>query len=191
MAPTRIAADRLRAATAASHDALDHTLGIVDRLADPCLRPAALQGYYRLHAAAEAAIIPWLEPLEPLDLASRLRAPSIAAAIARSGAATDPAPPDFAIANQAAALGVLYVLEGSSLGGRLIRRDLAARGTDLASLDFMDPYGAQTGAMWRALLELLEQHLAREPQALAEACAGATAAFALAGRCLSDVQDMK
>ena len=51
-----------------------------------------------------------------------------------------------------AALGRLYVLEGSTLGGVFIDRHLAAlpRLAGLPRLHAFSPYGAETGAMWAA-----------------------------------------
>ena len=57
----------------------------------------------------------------------------------------------------AACLGVLYVLEGATLGGQILRREIAAR----LSLDadngaaFLDIYGAATGRRWRDFIEYL------------------------------------
>lgn len=50
----------------------------------------------------------------------------------------------------AAALGSLYVLEGSTLGGQVISRALReAPWLPAAGLTYFDPYGARTGEMWR------------------------------------------
>jgi heme oxygenase len=62
-----------------------------------------------------------------------------------------------AVAGTAQALGRLYVLEGSSLGGRVINRAFAQRahGDPLMGvrLSGLDPYGDATGAMWHGLRE--------------------------------------
>jgi heme oxygenase len=144
--------------------------------------------YYALHATAERAMLSHLAALAPgsraaLNLASRARAPAIAAALCQLGLPAATPVATLAIASTAAALGALYVLEGSSLGGRLILRDLRGRGADTTGLAFLDPYGDQTGAHWRALIAVLEHELATEA-ARAEACAGALATFALARACL-------
>jgi heme oxygenase len=49
-----------------------------------------------------------------------------------------------------AAIGSLYVLEGSTLGGQIISRGLAgAPWLPAEGLGYFDPYGVATGTMWR------------------------------------------
>jgi heme oxygenase len=58
------------------------------------------------------------------------------------------APPDFT--STAAAVGGAYVLEGSTLGGRVISRHIQRRfGPDVART-FLDGYGADTGEKWQS-----------------------------------------
>lgn len=50
---------------------------------------------------------------------------------------------------EAEALGAVYVIEGSTLGGRIIaRRAVQALGADVP-VSFFHPYGPKSGAMWR------------------------------------------
>ncbi len=75
------------------------------------------------------------------------------------------------------ALGVAYVLEGSTLGGRFVLAKLppalaALRGRATA---FLDGYGDQTGARWQAFGQLVEAHGAADPDACV---AGARDCFA-------------
>jgi heme oxygenase len=76
----------------------------------------------------------------------------------------------------AAALGSLYVLEGSTLGGQVITR--ALQGVPWApsrGLTYFDPYGPRTGEMWR---EFRDYAAARStPAADAEMIAAARATF--------------
>lgn len=59
-----------------------------------------------------------------------------------------PTPPEaFRFGSEAAALGSLYVLEGSMLGGKLIARHVAAQLGHMPL--YHDAYGSRTGAMWR------------------------------------------
>ena len=55
------------------------------------------------------------------------------------------------------AVGCLYVLEGSTLGGQIILRRAAERlGIDAdTGAGFFHGYGAQTGAMWRGLVDAI------------------------------------
>ncbi len=53
------------------------------------------------------------------------------------------------------AIGILYVIEGATLGGQIIRRHLRDRlGIDEASgAAYFTGYGATTGAMWRSFVD--------------------------------------
>ncbi|MDH0302150.1 MULTISPECIES: biliverdin-producing heme oxygenase [unclassified Pseudomonas] len=61
------------------------------------------------------------------------------------------------IADEASALGVMYVLEGSTLGGQVLKRAMAERlGIDGdTGAAFLDVYGPLTGAHWRGFLARL------------------------------------
>jgi heme oxygenase len=54
-------------------------------------------------------------------------------------------------------LGFFYVLEGSTLGGKIINRKVEADGGDLTGLSFLSPYGARTGERWRSFLAVLDE----------------------------------
>ncbi|WP_024695445.1 biliverdin-producing heme oxygenase [Pseudomonas syringae] len=57
-----------------------------------------------------------------------------------------------------ACLGVLYVLEGATLGGQVLRRQVEKRlGLDeRTGAAFLDVYGADTGPRWKAFLNYLD-----------------------------------
>jgi heme oxygenase len=60
------------------------------------------------------------------------------------------------------ALGRLYVLEGSTLGGAFIDRHLAGLpGLGGIRLHAFSPYGAETGAMWHAFRQVTRDRVAR------------------------------
>jgi heme oxygenase len=168
---------RLREATAPEHQRLEARLAVHQRIASRAGRAALIARYWRFHGHAEAALAPWLSDLEGLDFEARLRTPLLARDFADLGLA----PPAGAgagdpVESRGEALGVLYVLEGSALGGRVIRRQLAARGADFVGLGFLDPYGGRTGERWRSFLDVLERETA-EPEAAEAAVAGALAGF--------------
>jgi heme oxygenase len=57
----------------------------------------------------------------------------------------------------ASCLGILYVLEGATLGGQILRREISARlGLEADNgAAFLDVYGAATGRRWRDFMEYL------------------------------------
>jgi heme oxygenase len=86
--------------------------------------------------------------------------------------------------SQAEALGMLYVLEGSTLGGRLILRTLKDRGVDDPRLAFLDPYGPETGVRWRSFQSVLARETSHDEKLVAQACGGALSGFWHAERVL-------
>jgi heme oxygenase len=89
------------------------------------------------------------------------------------------------IHTRAEALGAFYVLEGSSLGGRVILKELKSRGASLTGLGFLDPYGPDTGQRWRSFLVILEREL-NSCEQKADAVKGALNTFAFANACLRE-----
>jgi heme oxygenase len=77
------------------------------------------------------------------------------------------------------ALGALYVLEGSTLGGRIILRHLETHTVDIPSdaMSFFAGHGAETGSMWRAFVAKLDTFGALNPDACTAAKDGAQSAF--------------
>lgn len=142
----------LRERTADIHRRLEDGMDAIGRLASPASRDDLVQRYHQFHSAVEAAMAPGLASAH----AGRWRrAGRVADALGELGLPPLPAPA-LAPFDRAGALGALYVLEGSSLGGRVILKDLARRGADCRGLAFLDPHGDGVVARWRAVVDLLE-----------------------------------
>ena len=172
------ALDRLRAATRDMHERLDRRMDAIERLADPVLREELLARYAAFHLPADAALAPHLDSVAGLDFGERSRAPLLTDA-------NDDGHPCFPRpGSRGEALGMLYVLEGSTLGGRFILRELTRRGVDDPRLSFLDPYGAETGRRWRGFLDVLERETADDPGSVDAAEVGAVRGFAHAERIL-------
>ncbi len=171
----------LRQVTGALHRRLEHRFDAVAELSDASRRPATIGRYAALYSSARAALAEMLASVEGLDFLQRsrvwqsLRPPSITA----ETSSVFPEPAD-----RCEALGSLYVVEGSTLGGRLILRELRARGVADPELSFLDPYGAASGSMWRSLLAVLEREGSRGPTCLESMCRGAIRGFVHAERIL-------
>ena len=177
---------RLRAATDPAHRALEDGL-------DWRTRVATLPGYrdllarlYGFHAAWEPVIGAALTDerfLAPRRRLSLLTAdlghlglpPGALDALPRPGLAGGDGP---ALEGPAAAMGALYVLEGSTLGGKVIGRHIAGlHGLSDAGLAYYRAHGAAAGAMWAALRVRLET-FADDPAAEAALTAAAVTTFA-------------
>jgi heme oxygenase len=77
------------------------------------------------------------------------------------------------------ALGALYVLEGSTLGGRIILRDLEARlGPVIADATcFLRGRGTETGPMWQSFRAALDHFGDAQPRLQQDVAAGAERTF--------------
>jgi heme oxygenase len=157
---------RLRTGTAAEHADVERTLDLLD----PALqRPRLTEILARMHGfwvAAEAGLDQWAvgnpEDADALAWPRRRRAALFATDLrALDAAPTVDAPQLPAVTDTDQALGRLYVLEGSTLGGAFIDRHLAAL-PHLADVRVraFSPYGADTGAMWTDFRRVTRERVA-------------------------------
>ena len=128
------------------------------------MRPELGRGdYIRLLERFYGFYEPWEESMRSSDwLDGRRKTPLLAADLAFFGRHPAALPRCSELpraANAAETVGVMYVLEGSTLGGQLLSRHFerllsvrpGAGGT------FFAGYGAGTGSMWRAFCERAER----------------------------------
>ncbi|TGE27673.1 biliverdin-producing heme oxygenase [Hymenobacter metallicola] len=69
-------------------------------------------------------------------------------------------------------LGAMYVLEGSTLGGQVLARQLAKAGID--ARQYFSGHGEQTGPLWKSFCQLLAEAATEDNQAQVVASAAAT-----------------
>lgn len=154
----------LKTATAGHHARVEALMPSLGELATPGGYAAALRALHAFHAAWEPAL--WRAPglaAAGLVEAERRKLPLLERDLRALGVAPlSLRPPAPAIADTAAALGALYVLEGATLGGRVIYRQVAgplgitpARGGA-----YHHGYGAATGARWKEFGEALRRWVA-------------------------------
>ena len=175
------AINHLRQVTGELHRRLESRFDAVTELADPARRPLIIRRYAALHSPAHTALAPKLDGVDGLDFAARIRAWRAVRWPASDAWAMPPFPEP---ADRWEALGFLYVLEGSTLGGRFILRELEAKGIAGPELYFLDPYGRAGGRIWRSLLGVLEREGSRGPTYLEGICRGAMRGFLHAERVL-------
>lgn len=121
-----------------------------------------LRFFYGYFFPVEEAIQQHITPAHLPDIHKRRNAASLLTDLHNLG--DDPVPELSrqlpVISNVAQAFGALYVLEGSTLGGRVIAKMLA-KNTHYAipadALHFFNGYGAETGKMWTGFLEALNK----------------------------------
>jgi heme oxygenase (biliverdin-IX-beta and delta-forming) len=145
----------LRLGTAAEHRTVERVLDLLDPELSRARLAAVLERMHGFWLAAEAGLDDWAARFSADAHAlswSRRRADLFAADLDTLGGRAQVAVPDLPrVPGTDEALGRLYVLEGSTLGGVLIDRHLAAL-PELSGVRVraFSPYGSDTGAMWHA-----------------------------------------
>jgi heme oxygenase len=189
---------RLRSATAGVHAATED-LPLMRALLDPAVTipdyRRYLEALYGVYLAVEPALYAALPPSLPARLGVQQKLPALRQDLARLGMVPSPLPAGWtsslrrSIDGPGAALGGLYVLEGATLGGRVIARRLRrALGADAAALPFafLDGRQREPGAAWRAFGAALEQAAADRGVPPAAVVAGAVAVFEAMHRALAE-----
>jgi heme oxygenase (biliverdin-IX-beta and delta-forming) len=182
----------LRAGTTAEHEHVERTLDLLDPQLDRTRLTGVLTRMHGFWRAAEAGLDDWAvrfpSDARAVTWSTRRRAALFAADLEALGAAPAGAEPVLApVADTDDALGRLYVLEGSTLGGTFIDRHL----TDLPSLSGVrlrafSPYGAETGAMWHTFRRVTRDRVADGGDADAMLAAATGTFRALADWCRPD-----
>lgn len=173
-----MALSRLRAATSGLHLDVERRLDLLGQLSSAPARRRIVERFYGLHAGAELVLWPRLAGVAGLDLEARRRTDWLRRDLVSLGSSAIGAPVCRLAppASTAEALGFFYVLEGSTLGGKIIRRAVEVAGADMTGLGFLNPYGAAVGERWRALTAVIERQAAGRP-AIDDLVAGAVRGF--------------
>lgn len=175
----------LRTSTGPLHVRLEERMPFFTPSLDASLYFRLLKAYYGFYQPLEEALV--ASGLMPDELvpAERIKTPALVNDLRALGM-SDPEiaqlPPcrDLPVIDSpGAVLGVMYVLEGATLGGQLLRREVQARiGLDEHSgLAFLDVYGSATGRRWKAFLNHLSD-VPREPHVVEAAARAAHSTFA-------------
>lgn len=175
--------ETVRERTRKAHVRAEQAFALEERLAsrDAYARLLVrLRGYY---VPLEEALVAWesRSATEGLDVAARMRAGLLDVDLAvlgrpHDGSGTAQVTPPV-LGDLPQALGWLYVLEGSALGGRVIaRRALRRLGADLPVAFFTGADGPDLGGRWRSLRTALD---GLGPDAADDVVAAAEAGFAL------------
>ncbi len=173
----------LRSETAAAHSRLESVLALLD---PPLTRErflTVLQGFWGFHRVWEPLLAERRELAALLTGRSKLAILEHdleALGMTRAGIEALPLCLEASRLGGSAMrmLGGVYVLEGSTLGGQVIGKALqGAAWVPENGLQYFNPYGARTGAMWRTLRAALDT--ASAPAADEEIISGAQDSFAL------------
>lgn len=184
--PAPLLAD-LRTATAEAHARLDAGLPLVGPALTREAYGRTLARMAAVHLPLEAAVATvggWAEV--GFDPAAHSRAHLLRRDLQVLDLPIPPSPTLPAIRGMGEAMGVLYVLEGSALGGQVISRHVKRTlGIDPETGGaFFAGHGASTGPMWKAFCAALERFGAAHADGRADAVRAAEETFSLMERWL-------
>lgn len=181
---------RLRSETSDLHRDIEARLGFPDSIQGLSAYRACLVSYYRLYSPIESSLAAFPDwEATGIRLRERLQAPRLlqdlkaldveAASCPAAGSEWVPPMPDFPHA-----LGVFYVLEGSTLGAQFILRRLrAVLGSQIDGADaFFGGHGAASGAMWNTAKRAIDSYGEKHPESCDGVIEGASSMFEAVGK---------
>lgn len=138
---------------------------------------ALLKKFYAYFSKVEKAITPFITPELLPDYKDRRNTTYLKKDIEELGFTIDELPAATApeISGTLQALGALYVMEGSIMGGNIIVQ-LLAKGGMTQGISFFSGYGPATGEMWGKFIAVLNRQ-ATTPEAEAAAIQAANETF--------------
>jgi heme oxygenase (biliverdin-IX-beta and delta-forming) len=127
-----------------------------------------LKHFFSYFSEVEKAIAPYITTDVLPDHAARRNSSYLKQDIEALGGSVDVLPKAQApaISSVAEALGALYVMEGSIMGGRIIVQMLEKYGVT-TGVSFFSGYGAETGKMWQAFTDVMNKEVASADHQLA------------------------
>lgn len=175
----------LRNRTKHLHERIEQTVDLPARLGSATGYAALLTRFFGYYAPLEDRLAGVVGLDTTIDLAARrksqlLRADLVALCMAEADIFAVPRCPDLpVIADVGDALGCLYVVEGATLGGQIVRREVERRFglTPGRGCSFFASYGGRVGAMWQEFCWVLEGYAAGTPGAAARIVAAAVGTF--------------
>jgi heme oxygenase len=163
---------RLRRATSALHEELEHTVRVSERVATRGRYRAYLVRLWMLHTAAENALATFDFRRFGFAYPAPYRSQLLAADLAHLGLSLEklqglPLPAAPRLDGIAAALGAVYVLEGSAKGARAILPEIiAALGLDdRRGASFFGGFGVETKLLWQSCLAAINAIEPSSPEA--------------------------
>lgn len=149
----------LRAGTHTLHVALEKRLPFFSDTLDLERYTQLLAAYYGFYQALESNLLACELP-EGFELSTRLKTPALQQDLRALNVHIEALPlcDNFPpLNNPASVLGVLYVLEGATLGGNVLRKHVSEQlGLDADNgCAFLYVYGESTGKQWKAFLDYL------------------------------------
>jgi heme oxygenase (biliverdin-IX-beta and delta-forming) len=156
---------RLRQATDALHRSVERRFDLERGIEDAGDYCALLARFFGFYAPIERELLRLDWRNSGIDISTRHKSPWLAADLSDFGLAPAAiaALPQYPAAPRSdslpEALGILYVLEGATLGGQVVLRRLSAKIgiSPVFGGRFFASYGPDVGRMWRGYVDVLER----------------------------------
>ena len=176
---------RLKLETRASHVDLEHRVDILKRLRTPAKYRDLLEAFYGVCVPLEGELrrsLPEIAQWLP-DIAGRMRSSSLVLDLRVLGNDCPqalPLAPVPTLGSLGEQFGCLYVLEGSTLGGQIISREIdnQLHFTAENGAAYFSGHGAETGNMWSKFCDAITAFAAAHPEAQDPVVGSAMATFA-------------
>ncbi len=185
---------RLRVETQDVHSHLEAELTLLDGDLERDRYVALMQRFYGFHVVLEPRLDAWHENADLIDWPPRRKVGLLQGDLGTLG--VDPAtvaelprcPNVPVVTSTAEALGVLYVVEGATLGGRIIAAHLRDSDVPASALSFFTSYGADVGRRWHHWRQVTTDWVGDDGARADAVVAAAVGSFdVLAGWLTSDV----
>ncbi len=187
---------KLKELTRPYHDQVENK-AFADKIMDGSLSYAQYQeliyGNFLFHSVVETALLNGLPShiQRQLQLSERLKKDILEKELTQMGMPTVDTSqlPKLVLDSMYEALGALYVMEGSTLGGAMIKKKLLknAEIAQKAPLLFYGCYGEDTGKYWKAFMGVMHA-ISYTPQQEEEVVEAAIRSFNVFGQCLEAAQ---
>lgn len=178
---------RLRSETADAHARVDALVDLEDL--SRARYVALLRGFRRSQAAVEDALAVHAQTLGAFDydVIERSKIQRLNDDLSALGEDVAKTNDRLELADAGAAFGAVYVVEGSTLGAKIIARHAESLGISPAhGGNFLHGYGERTGTMWKRTGQSITSFADRHPTCEGSMLAGAHATFALFEHCLTE-----
>jgi heme oxygenase (biliverdin-IX-beta and delta-forming) len=157
--------EQLKDATKTNHQLLEKKLIThLKAVRTPADYATILTLFYGFFGGMETPINEHLDMASLPDYPQRRKAAALAYDLGSLHAALPPLATGTdvpTIGNHLQALGALYVMEGSTLGGKIISKMMKAQLNQAAGMTFFEGYGNATDAMWQTFRAVLDQPLSQ------------------------------
>jgi heme oxygenase len=161
----------LKRETQPSHARLERIVDIVNRVRTSSDYRTLLETFYGLYQPLESEIARSVHQIAPWlpDIENRRRTPSLKADLRVLGNVCPGSLPLASVPSLCSLsdiFGCLYVLEGSTLGGQIISRQIGSHldFTPENGCSFFASHGAETGNMWRKFSHAIEAYSVSHPE---------------------------